>query len=187
MSVCVCVSVYVCVSMCVCVQVLALPLKMPKTKILIYELQWQNQNMRCSFITRLNLIRSVLMRAVRCDAGSDKRAGARVGLLRCRLVLLSSFFRVRVCVCECGPGLVSAGPAAVILGRCPGGGRFGLSSWRCRVRIRQPPNVRKATRVRFMINMRYNTKYTINKQAAARQAGKKSGRLSGRQHRQNAT
>lgn len=91
------------------------------------------------------------------------------------------------CVCECGPGLVSAGAAAVILGRCPGGGRFGLSSWRCRVRIRQPPNVRKATRVRFMINMRYNTKYTINKQAAARQAGKKSGRESGRQHRQTAT
>lgn len=102
-------------------------------------------------------------------------------------VALSSCLRVCVCECECGPGLVSAGADAVILGRCPGGGRFGLSSWRCRVRIRQPPNVRKATRVRFMINMRYNTKYTINKQAAARQAGKRRGREYGRHHRQTAT
>lgn len=61
--------------------------------------------------------------------------------------------------------LVLALVLAVVPARCP---RPGLSSWRCRVRIRQPPNVRKATRVRFMINMRYNTKYTINKQESLR-------------------
>lgn len=106
-----------------------------------------------------------------CDAAMGGRGGESwvTTLSPCLAVFVSAYMYVCVCVWVwtwSGIGCCCCS----LLGRCPGC-RFGLSSWRCRVRvrvrvrIRQPPNVRKATRVRFMINMRYNTKYTINKQA----------------------